>query len=241
VTKTPLILVPGLMCNHVVWELLLPWLGTERVCTVADHGDADSLTDMAQRLLDEAPQHVVLAGHSMGARVVLEALRLAPRRIRGVALLDTGYLPRPGGAAGMEEEGKRMALLKVAREQGVRAMAHAWVQGMVNPTRLTDTALIERILAMFEEKTADVFAHQIQALLTRPDGTNLLQSIGVPTLVLCGRQDSWSPVAQHEAMQALTPGATLAVIEDAGHMAPMEQPQAVAQAMLQWLADCERD
>jgi pimeloyl-ACP methyl ester carboxylesterase len=134
-----------------------------------------------------------------------------------------------------------MALLKVAREQGVRAMAHAWVQGMVNPTRLTDTALIERILAMFEEKTADVFAHQIQALLTRPDGTNLLQSIGVPTLVLCGRQDSWSPVAQHEAMQALTPGATLAVIEDAGHMAPMEQPQAVAQAMLQWLADCERD
>lgn len=219
----------------------MPWLGADRVCTVADHGDANSLTDMAQRLLDDSPQHVVLAGHSMGARVVLEVLRLAPRRIRGVALLDTGYLPRPIGETGAQEERKRMALLQVAREQGVRAMAHAWVQGMVHPARLADAELIKRILDMFEEKTADIFAYQIQALLSRPDGTGVLQNISVPTLVLCGRQDSWSPVSQHEAMQELAPGATLAVIEDAGHMAPMEQPQEVAQAMLQWLAGCDRD
>ncbi len=239
-TRIPLVLVPGLMCNHAVWEPLDPWLQKDRDCTVADHGHADALTEMAERLLQEAPSQMVLAGHSMGARVVLEAVRLAPQRIRGVALLDTGYLPRPAGDAGLEEERKRMALLQVAREQGVRAMAHAWVQGMVHPSRLADAPLIERIVAMFSEKSAAVFENQIRALLSRPDGTAVLRALTVPTLVLCGRQDSWSPVAQHQAMQALVPEASLAVIEDAGHMAPMEQPQAVAQAMLQWLARCDQ-
>jgi pimeloyl-ACP methyl ester carboxylesterase len=224
-----------------VWDPLLPWLATNRSCTVADHGDADSLTDMAERILNEAPEHMVLAGHSMGARVVLEALRLAPKRIRGVALLDTGYLPKPAGEAGLQEEQKRMALLQIAQAQGVRAMAREWVQGMVHPNRLQDAALIERILRMFSTKTADVFARQIRALLTRRDGTDVLRAISVPTLVLCGRQDSWSPVVQHEAMQALASGSTLSIIDDAGHMAPMEQPQAVAQAMLEWLAQCDSE
>jgi pimeloyl-ACP methyl ester carboxylesterase len=238
---TPLILVPGLMCNHIVWDPLMPWLAKDRTCTVADHVDADSLTDMAKRILNDAPDQMVLAGHSMGARVVLEALRLAPHRIKGVALLDTGYLPRPAGEAGLQEEQKRMALLHIAQVQGVRAMAREWVQAMVHPTRLQDAALIERILRMFSGKTADVFASQIQALLTRPDGTDVLRTISVPTLVLCGRQDSWSPVVQHEAMQALVNGSTLSIIDDAGHMAPMEQPQAVAQALLQWLAQCDSE
>lgn len=71
--------------------------------------------------------------------------------------------------------------------------------------------------------------------LLRPDATDVLRAIRVPTLVLCGRQDSWAPVTQHEAMQRLVPGADLVVVEDAGHMAPMEQPQAVAAALLHWL------
>lgn len=235
----PLVLVPGLMCNHAVWDPVLPWLAKDRMCTVVDHGEADSLTVMAERLLDAAPAQMVLAGHSMGARVVLEALRLAPQRIHGVALLDTGFLPRPAGDAGVQEERKRMALLQVAKQQGVRAMAREWVQGMVHPARLSDVALIEKILAMFSEKSAAVFEYQIRALLHRRDGSDMLRSIAVPSLVLCGRQDSWSPVAQHQAMQDLAPAAALAIIDDAGHMAPMEQPQAVAQALLQWLERCD--
>jgi pimeloyl-ACP methyl ester carboxylesterase len=103
---------------------------------------------------------------------------------------------------------------------------------------LTDQALIERILNMFERKNADIFAKQINALIHRPDGTDVLKSIQVPTLILCGRQDTWSPPSQHEAMQQLTPHATLAVVDAAGHMAPMERPREVADAMLLWLSEC---
>lgn len=234
----PLILVPGLMCDHTVWEPLFPQINASRVCSVVDHGDANSLEQMAIQLLRDAPPKFILAGHSMGARVVLEVLRLVPERVGGVALLDTGFLPKASGLAGEEEVRKRFNLLQMAQEKGVRAMAREWVQGMVHPDRLTDQALIECILNMFERKNADIFAKQINALIHRPDGTDVLKSIQVPTLILCGRQDTWSPPSQHEAMQQLTPHATLAVVDAAGHMAPMERPREVADAMLLWLSEC---
>jgi pimeloyl-ACP methyl ester carboxylesterase len=234
----PLLLVPGLMCDHTVWDPLVPELRTLHACTVVDHGQADSLVQMASQILRDAPPQFCLAGHSMGARVGLEVLRLAPDRVAGVALLDTGYLPKLTGAAGEEEVGKRMNLLQVAQEKGVRAMAHEWVQGMVHPDRLRDAALMEDILQMFDRKSADIFAKQLHALIHRPDGSDVLARIGVPTLIACGRQDAWSPPAQHESMHKLVPHAQLHIYEEAGHMAPMEKPAAVAESILQWLARC---
>ena len=231
-----LLLVPGLMCDEAVWTPLFPHLPAGLTCQVADHGDADSLTEMAQRLLDRAPPTFAVAGHSMGGRVAFEVARLAPGRVRGIALLDTGHLPLGTGAAGEQEKAKRLALLDMARTQGVRAMATEWVKGMVHPDRLQDAALIEDILRMFERKSADIFAAQIRALLARPDASGVLQSLKVPTLLACGRQDAWSPVPQHEAMRVHAPQAVLEVIEDAGHMAPMEQPAATAAVNARWMA-----
>jgi pimeloyl-ACP methyl ester carboxylesterase len=107
---------------------------------------------------------------------------------------------------------------------------------MVHPSRRADEALIDAIVDMFGRKTADTFAAQIQALLARPDATPLLGTIRCPALVLCGREDSWAPLARHEAMAAALPGGTLAVIENCGHMAPMERPGEVAAALAEWLA-----
>ena len=233
-TQPFLVLVPGLMCDAALWQPVLPWISPHWPCSVVDHGNSSDLQDMARRVLAQAPQRFALAGHSMGGRVALEVMRLAPERVTHLALMDTGYLPRASGAAGEEEARKRAALLALARQQGVRAMALDWVQGMVHPARLKDQPLIDDIVEMFERKTEEVFACQIQALLNRPDATPVLQSLTLPTLVQCGRQDSWANVAQHEALCALARG-TLDIIEDAGHMAPMEQPQAVAASLLRWL------
>jgi pimeloyl-ACP methyl ester carboxylesterase len=216
----------------------MPQLTALHPCQVVDHGQADTLTQMASQLLRDAPPQFCLAGHSMGARVGLEVLRLAPARVAGVALLDTGYLPLPAGQAGEAEISKRMSLLQIAQKQGVREMAQTWAQGMVHPDRLNDAALMEAVLQMFERKTADIFAKQLQALIHRPDGSDVLSRIAVPTLIGCGRQDAWSPPMQHEAMHQLAPHAKLDIYEDAGHMAPMEQPQAVADSLLRWLARC---
>ena len=230
-----LLLLPGLMCDTAAWAPLLPCVEGDADCRIAEYSDARSLVAMAERVLDGAPATFALAGHSMGGRVALEVVRRAPERVLRLALLDTGIRARPAGAAGEEEKAKRLALLAIAREQGVRAMARAWVQPMVHPDRLADSALIEAILDMFERRSADEFAGQIEALLARPDAAGLLRAIACPTLVLCGREDAWSTPAQHEEMTALIRGARLAIIDRCGHMAPMERPREVGEALAAWL------
>lgn len=225
------------MCNEAVWAPVIPFIAPVAQCHVVDHGSANSLAQMAEQLLRAAPDRFALAGHSMGARVAIEVYRQAPERVTRIALLDSGYMPLAAGDAGQAEKDKRAQLLHIAQTQGVRRMASVWVQGMVHPDRLSDAALVEAIVAMFERKSAATFEAQIQALLTRPDARPVLQSLNVPTLIACGDQDLWAPLAQHQAMQALVAHARLAVWADAGHMAPMERPEAVADTLLDWLVE----
>lgn len=234
---TPLILIPGLMCDHSVWSPLLPLLPKDLQTHTADHGDSDSLIAMAQRLLKTAPPLFDMAGHSMGGRVALEVYRLAPERVRRIALMNTGYLPLAAGEAGEKERAGRMHLLNLAQTQGVRAMAAQWVGNMVAPARLQDTALIHRILDMFERKSATIFERQLHALLTRPNASDVLKNIRIPCLVMTGEHDGWADVAQHRAMADLLLYKTgVSVIPQAGHMLTMEEPAAVAQVFLNWLS-----
>ena len=236
-TQTTLILVPGLMCDDTSWGPVLPALSAHMPCRVVSHGNADSLVTMAQQVLDNAPAQFNLAGHSMGGRVALEVLRLAPERVLRLGLLGTGFRPKEAGAAGEEEVKKRQVLLDIAHHQGIRQMARTWVQNMVAPSRLNDTALIEDIVQMFERKSEDVFKRQIKALLERPDASDVLTHVKVPTLVMAGEFDAWASPQQHQHIADLVPASpTVDVVVGAGHMMMMEKPEAVTASFLNWLA-----
>jgi len=232
-----LILVPGLLCDESVWQPLLPALPSSVAVQIARHGSADSLGAMAEAILAGAPPRFALAGHSMGGRVALEVCARAPERVTRLALLDTGYEGLAAGAAGEQERDGRLRLLGIARHDGMRAMGQDWARGMVLPARLNDVPLMEAILGMIERATPAVFDAQIRALLARPDRGALLATLAVPTLVLCGHEDRWSPLARHRALADQIPGSVLVDIADCGHMSPMEQPAAVGAALCAWLAD----
>jgi pimeloyl-ACP methyl ester carboxylesterase len=107
---------------------------------------------------------------------------------------------------------------------------------MVYPPRLNDHELVDGILDMFERKTPDYFELQIRALLTRPDAASVVSSnLQCPTLVLCGREDAWSPPARHAMMADMVRHSTLVIIPECGHMSPLERPQAVSAALRGWL------
>jgi pimeloyl-ACP methyl ester carboxylesterase len=231
-----LMLLPGLNCDAAVWAPQVAALQHQANCIVPAWGLRDSLTAMAEQALAEAPsERFALAGHSMGGRVALEVMRLAPQRVTHLALLDTGTHPLAAGEAGEKEKAGRMALLKIARAQGMRAMAQEWAKGMVHPDRI-GSPLFKEVLDMFDRGSAEQYAAQINALLNRPDAAPLLPKISCPTLVLTGREDTWSGPAQHEAMAAAIPGAKLVIVEHSGHMTTMEQPEAVNRALVEWLA-----
>jgi pimeloyl-ACP methyl ester carboxylesterase len=234
--RQTLVLLPGLLCDGTVWEHQIQSLSDTADCVVADYGACDSIEAMAEAVLStQLPDTFALAGHSMGGRVALEIVRRAPPRVARLALLDTGYQARPETEAGAQERNQRLALLDRAKTEGMREMGAQWAVGMVHPAHV-DTPVFEAMLRMIERNSVQRFAHQIEALLRRPDATSLLAHIDCPTLLLCGREDRWSPLVRHIDMREAIPGAHLEVIEHAGHMTTMEQPEAVTRALQTWLA-----
>lgn len=235
--QSNLLFLPGLACDGAVWAHQTRYFESIASVQVPDYGTSDSLQEMARVAAREAPKRFAIAAHSMGGRVAFEIFRNSPERVTGLALLDTAYGPRAAGEAGERERAGRMELVGIAESQGMRAMAREWVQGMVYPERLSDKPLINSILEMFARKTPAIFRAQETALLSRPDAAPVLATIRCPTLVLCGHEDTWGPVAQHEDIASRITGSKLAIIERCGHMAPMERPEEVTAALSRWFAE----
>lgn len=233
--KQPLILVPCLLCDEVIWRIPCRELGGIAEAQIALHDSLDSLGALAEAIIARAPPRFAIAGHSMGGRIALEVARRVPHRLTGLALLDTGCEALDPGVAGQRETERRYALLALARREGMRSMARTWVQGMIHPSRLADASLVNLILDMFERRTADEFEAQIHALLRRPDATSVLSMLSCPALVLCGREDGAASPARHAEMAQRLSQATLCVVPECGHMATLEQPDAVTRAMSAWL------
>lgn len=233
-TQPTVVFLPGLLCDHAAWAGQAEALPACQA-VLPSYGLSDSIEAMAMGVLEQVrAERFCLAGHSMGARVALELMRVAPQRVARLALFDTGLDPIAPGAEGERERVQRRALVALAREQGMRAMGLRWAPPMVLPAH-RHSEVFERILAMVERSSPEAFEAQVRALLDRPDAREVFSSIRCPTLIGCGRQDAWSPLARHEQMQRLLPGSRLVVIEQAGHMSPMEQPAAVTAALREWL------
>jgi len=229
-----LLFLPGLICDARVFApQLAVFAGAQ---AVDGYGAADSLPEMARVALEQAPDRFDLFGHSMGARVALEVYRLAPERVRRLALCSTGVHP-----LGADEPQKRRDLQAIGHTHGFEALVDAWLPPMVAAAHRTDKALFGAMRRMCLDQGQAIFDAQIEALLGRPDQERLLSEITCPTLVMTGELDSWSPAAQHEAMAARISNSALVVVEGAGHMLPLEAPAAVNRAIAAWLRQPAND
>lgn len=226
----PLVLLPGLLCDATIWAAQVTAF-PGRPVVVVDYGVCTSLEAMAEAALSQAGDRFALVGHSMGARVALEMMRMAADRVERLALVSTGVHP-----AGPDEPAKRQGLIDLARREGMAALSEAWLPPMVHPDRRADEALMAPLRAMVERQELARFEGQVAALLGRRNARPLLGAIRCPLLVAVGRQDSWSPPSQHEEIAAGAPQAVLRVLEDSGHMAPAEVPDALNTALAAWLS-----
>ena len=197
---------------------------------VADLSTQRHLSDMARDCLDRYPGPLRVAGHSMGGRVAMEIARIAPERVERLALLDTGTHPIAEG-----ERESRREIVELAHEQGMGALADRWLPPMVAPAFHEDEVLMGGLRDMVLRMDADLHERQITALVDRPDAAAGLRRTRCPVLLIVGEHDAWSPVAQHEQMRLLAPHARLEVIPEAGHFAPLEQPELVADLLVDFL------
>jgi pimeloyl-ACP methyl ester carboxylesterase len=107
---------------------------------------------------------------------------------------------------------------------------------MLAPRHRSEPHLVQAVFDMVGRMSGPIYAAQTRALLGRPDATGVLKNLDCPTLILCGMEDGWSPPERHRRMAELAPRAILRLVEDCGHMAMMEQPEAVLAALREWLS-----
>jgi pimeloyl-ACP methyl ester carboxylesterase len=230
VVRTPLLLLPGLLCDAALWEpqaTALAELANAMVCDLTRH---DSFPAMAASVLATAPEYFSLAGLSMGGYVAQEIMRQAPHRVRRLALLDTS-----ARADSDEQRARRRGLIELAGRGEFKGVTPRLLPFLLHPARLGEQDLVDVVIGMAERVGKAAFLRQQQAILGRPDGRADLARIACPTLVLCGRQDALTPLAVHEEMASAIRGATLVVVEDSGHLPPLERPEAVNAALREWL------
>lgn len=228
---TPLVLIPGMMCDARMWGVL-PAALQPRAVIHSLPTEAESVAELARDLLRRAPPRFALAGLSMGGIVAMEVLAQAPDRVERLALLDTN--PR---AEAPEVQARRGPQIDRALSGGLRAV----IRDEMKPNYLAQGAGRQAILDLCMEMALDlgpeVFARQSRALRDRPDQSATLAGFRGPALVLMGEEDRLCPRDRHDQMQALMPQSRLVVIKGAGHLPPLERPDETTAALRRWLEE----
>lgn len=229
-TRTPLVLLPGLLCDGALWTEQVAGLRDIADPTVADLTRDDSIVAMADRVLSEAPDRFALAGLSMGGYVALAVALRAPNRVARLALLDTN-----ARADTPEQSERRRALIASALDGRFDEVAPALVPMLLNARHQEDGRMVGSVLTMAGRVGPTGFVRQQTAIMGRPDVRESLGAIACPTLVLCGADDALTPPTLHQEMCDDLQNARMEVIPDCGHLSPLEQPAAVTAALRGWL------
>lgn len=193
-----------------------------------EHAAADVLT-----LLDDLRlSRVVLGGCSMGGYVAMSVLRAAPDRVAGLLLVDTKAEPD-----GEQQRSNRVRVAERAENDGVAG----WLAGDMVPNLLGGTThekrttVVDRTHEIIDSQSGSGIGWAQRAMAARPDNTELLRSRTGPTLVVTGAEDSITPPDQARELAGQIPGGEFTTVRDAGHLAPLENPDGFVEAVGPWL------
>ncbi|PZR69401.1 MAG: hypothetical protein DLM66_06630 [Candidatus Dormiibacter spiritus] len=226
-----LVLVPGMLCDADLWSEVSARLG-ECVSLQGARIDLDeSVAGMAETVLASAPQRFALVGHSLGGIVCLEVIRRAPERVIGIALINSSARPPD------EQQLLQWEPLQDEAEKGRFSHIAAAQPDVVLPlARRSDKALRDRVEGMARSVGVEAFRRQLMAQRTRPDSRPWLAGIACPAIVIAGQDDEICPMAVQEELASGIAGCRLEKLAACGHLAPLEQPEAVAERLLGWLS-----
>lgn len=244
-TEDPVVLLHAFPLNRKMWAPQVEALSrTRRVVTPDYPGFGTSPRPPAQpdvryyaeqvgELLDRLRlDRVVLGGLSMGGYVVFACLRLFPERISALLLANTRPDPDPEEA----KEARREMARRVA-EEGVEVLPKLQMERLLAPDTLNNKQdVVEYVRDMILESSPDGVVGALGAMRDRPDSTDLLGKIGVPTLVVGGEEDALSTPEVMGEMARKIPDSRHHAFSGAGHLSNLETPEEFNAALLDFLA-----
>ncbi len=227
---TPVLFLPGRMCDARLWLSQMAALGSERPAMVAPLAAVDTVRGMAEALLPALPERVIPVGHGLGGAVAMEVLRLVPERIAGLVLVDADALAETPQTVTQRET----RLVRVAGGRFAEVLEEETAPELFPQSEIRrDIVALAR--AMGKRLGPDIWRRQAKAEQRRPDQQALLRKTSCPLLIVAGQENRLTPLRRAEVMAGLARQARLVPIEGAAHLSPLEASDAVTDALRAWL------
>ena len=217
-----MVLLPGMNCSAALWSKL-DLSGWPPVITPGLTEPA--MDSQVARLLDELPARFTVAGLSLGAIVAMALIRTAPDRVTSLILLSTN----PHASSAQQRQSWRTSRNALHAGRTARELQSDWLPLLLSEPARRQPDLVELTLAMADEVGAANLDSQLALQATRIDERPALRNVGCPTMIIAARQDALCSVAKHAELHELIPGSSLMIIENCGHLSPLERPAAVSQ------------
>lgn len=234
--KTPLLLIPGLLCSPRLYAAQVAALQDRAEIVVPDWRRAplavwDTWESAARWIVDQMPPgKFAMAGLSLGGMLAVEIMQFAADRVTRLALLDTGMRSQ-----NETERAIRRARIRLATEGHFELVLGLQLSRFIPAYRLPDKGLVDEVMAMCNEIGVDIYRRQEELAAIRADRRPDLPRIKCPTIVVCGRDDMATPLFLSEEMARAIPAAALVVIEQCGHLITMEKPDETNEVLKLWL------
>lgn len=229
-TDAVVVLIPGLGNNARLWGSQVEALSDDREIIVADYSGAESIGEMADRVLAQVSAATFsLVGFSLGGYIALRMAVCAAERIHRLALVSTAPY------SDSEKARQQREVLICRAEQNYGSLLNDMSRFVI----FEDGPHAEKARAVFItmglELGVEGFCRQQRAAIQRADSRDLLGSIRCPVQVLCGQEDLVTPVSGNRYLAENIPGANLEIIDGAGHLLPLERPAEVNRFLRGWL------
>ncbi|THU00982.1 alpha/beta hydrolase, partial [Lampropedia puyangensis] len=215
----PTVLVPGLACSPELFAGQLSTLWRFGPITIANTLGNSTIKAIAEEILATAPPRFVLIGLSMGGYIAFEIMRLAPKRVIALAILNSSARPDNDEAI---ENRKRMITL--AQQGKLPLVTEMNFPRSVHPVQQHNQKLLQSVLAMAQTTGVAHYIQQQYAIMGRVDSRPTLLNISCPTLVLVGEHDQLTPPELAIEMAAEIPSCELEIVAECGHLSTLEQP-----------------
>lgn len=226
-----LILLPGLAADETMWKAQCAALAAWKPLVTDVHmQDHETVEAMAAALLAGHDGDLLLCGASMGGMIAMEAVRQAPARVAGLALLGTTARPETP-----EMRQVRETAIELFRQGRAMELIEANAGFAFHPDHARNAVLVRSYLDFVDRAGARQLIRQNRAVMSRPDARTHLSAVRCRTLVMCGDSDQLTPPECSAEIAELVPGAELETVARCGHMLTMEQPAAVNAILKAWL------
>ena len=242
----PIVFLHGFPFDKTMWNEQLESLRTKHrviACDIRGFGKSkdessplsiDLFTNDLILFIDKLDlEKVIICGLSMGGFIALNTMKRFPSRVEALILCDTQCI-----ADSYEVKVKRYKAINEINEYGVTNFNEGFIKNVFHKDSITTKPeLVEQLRRVVFSNSQHIITQGLVALAGRSETCSILNTIHIPTLIICGKEDIVTPLDESKFMNKHIKDSIIHVINNAGHVSNLEEPIIFNKLLRDFLTD----